>query len=118
MYLLARALGFPDSESGIPSSIIDWTMNDTAALHVVPASFHTPSMLLDVKRGKPIEVEVIVGEVVRMAKEKGVPVPVSVTRLYTRSKLITTFSKRVEMLYALLIVVQNQILRNLELGKK
>jgi len=35
-----------------------------------------------------------------MAKEKGVPVP------------------RVEMLYALLIVVQNQILRNLELGKK
>lgn len=75
-------------------------------------------MLLDAKGGKPIEVEVIVGEVVRMAKEKGVAVPVGVTRSYTVSKLITYFLKRVEMLYALLIVVQNQILRKLEVAKK
>jgi 2-dehydropantoate 2-reductase len=75
-------------------------------------------MLLDAKKGKPIEVEVILGEVVRMAKERGVPVPVSVTRSYTRSKLITSFFKRVEMLYALLVVVQNQILRKLEVAKK
>ena len=34
-------------------------------------------MLLDAENGRPIEVEVILGEVVRMAKEKGVPVPVS-----------------------------------------
>jgi 2-dehydropantoate 2-reductase len=34
-------------------------------------------MLLDAQNGLPIEVEVIVGEVVRMAKEMGVDMPVS-----------------------------------------
>jgi 2-dehydropantoate 2-reductase len=34
-------------------------------------------MLLDLKNGLPIEVEVILGEVVRMAKERGVDIPVS-----------------------------------------
>jgi len=97
---VALAIGFPDSEEGIPSSTVDSTLNNTAALHVKASSAHRPSMLLDAESGKPIEVEVIVGEVVRMAKAKGVPVP------------------RVEMLYALLIVVQNQILRKIEVAKK
>jgi 2-dehydropantoate 2-reductase len=39
---------------------------------------HVSSMLLDLRQGKPIEVEVMVGEVVRMAKAHNVPVPVSV----------------------------------------
>jgi ketopantoate reductase len=34
-------------------------------------------MLLDVERGQPIEVEVIFGSVVRMAKERGIDMPVS-----------------------------------------
>jgi ketopantoate reductase len=34
-------------------------------------------MLLDAEKGRPMEVEVILGEVVRMAREKRVPVPVS-----------------------------------------
>jgi len=34
-------------------------------------------MLLDAERGQPIEVEVILGEVVRLAKERGVDIPVS-----------------------------------------
>jgi len=93
---LARAMGFPDSADGIPSSIFESILNDTAALHTVPSSFHKPSMLLDAEKGNPLEVEVILGEVVRMAKEKGVLVP------------------RIEVLYALLVVVQNQILRKLE----
>ena len=38
---------------------------------------HTPSMMLDVQRGKPFEVEVIIGEVVRMARSVGVDIPVS-----------------------------------------
>jgi len=92
-------MGFNDSPDGIPSSIASATLDDTAALHVLPSSFHTPSMLLDAQRGRPIEVEVILGEVVRMAKEKGVSVP------------------RIEMLYALLVVIQNQILRKLEAAK-
>jgi len=70
-------MGFPDLPDGVPSSAVDQTLENTRALHTVPHSFHTPSMLLDAQKGRPIEVEVILGEVVRMAKEKGVPVPVS-----------------------------------------
>lgn len=33
-------------------------------------------MLLDAEKGQPIEVEVILGEVVRMARERGVEIPV------------------------------------------
>ena len=70
-------MGFPDSPDGIPSSIIDSILNETVALHEVPTSVHSPSMLLDAENGRPIEVEVIVGEVIRMAKAKGVSIPVS-----------------------------------------
>ncbi|KAG6865175.1 hypothetical protein C0991_004723 [Blastosporella zonata] len=57
---------------------------------------HKPSMLLDAEKGQAIEVEAILGAVVRLAQERGVAVP------------------RVEMLYALLLVVQNQLLAKLE----
>jgi 2-dehydropantoate 2-reductase len=70
-------MGFPDSPDGVPSSAVDHTLENTRALHAVPNSFHTPSMLLDAQKNRPIEVEIILGEVVRMAREKGVPVPVS-----------------------------------------
>ncbi|KAJ3918398.1 6-phosphogluconate dehydrogenase [Lentinula edodes] len=92
---LARALGFPDSEDGLPSSTVESILNNTASIHVSSESTHVPSMLLDVRKGQPIEVEVILGEVVRMAKERGVSVP------------------RVETLYGLLLVVQNQIIRTM-----
>jgi 2-dehydropantoate 2-reductase len=46
-------------------------------LHVKPESRHKPSMLLDAERGQPIEVEVIFGEVVRMARERKIDMPVS-----------------------------------------
>lgn len=39
-----------------------------------PSDFK-PSMLVDLEANRPIEVEVIVGEVVRKAAEVGVPVP-------------------------------------------
>ncbi|KAJ3797043.1 6-phosphogluconate dehydrogenase [Lentinula aff. detonsa] len=93
---LARALGFPDSDDGLPSSTVESIINNTASLHVSPESTHVPSMLLDARKGQPIEVEVILGEVVRMAKERNVPVP------------------RIETLYGLLLVVQNQIIRSME----
>ena len=38
-------------------------------------------MFLDVEKGQPIEVEVIFGEIVRMAKERNIDVPVSLSRL-------------------------------------
>ena len=70
-------MGFPDSPDGVPSSAVDQTLESTRVLNAAPNSFHIPSMLLDAQKGRPIEVEVILGEVVRMAKVKGVPVPVS-----------------------------------------
>lgn len=37
-------------------------------------------MLLDLEKGQPIEVEVIFGEVVRMARDRGVEMPVSLIK--------------------------------------
>ncbi|KAG1721235.1 ketopantoate reductase PanE/ApbA-domain-containing protein [Suillus paluster] len=92
MITLGRALGYADNEDGLPSSLVDSTILQTAEIHRDPAHITLPSMLLDAQNGLPIEVEVIVGEVVRMAKEMGVDVP------------------RIDTLYALLAVVQNQTL--------
>ncbi|KIM41423.1 hypothetical protein M413DRAFT_27779 [Hebeloma cylindrosporum] len=94
-----RALGFPDTEDGLPASTVISVLENTRQIHAKADSTHVPSMLLDAERGRPIEVEVILGEVVRMAKERGVDIP------------------RVETLYALLLVVQNQILRKVETGE-
>ncbi|KAF9467173.1 6-phosphogluconate dehydrogenase [Collybia nuda] len=95
LVLLARSIGYTDTEDGVPSSIVDRLIADVRELHITPESSHKPSMLLDVEKGQPIEVEVILGEVVRMARERGIEVP------------------RIETLYALLLVVQNQILRKI-----
>ncbi|KAG6380185.1 ketopantoate reductase PanE/ApbA-domain-containing protein [Boletus reticuloceps] len=92
MVALGRAMGWPDEEDGLPSQLASATISRTAALHRSPESAHIPSMLLDYRNASPIEVEVIFGEVVRMARERSVPVP------------------RIETLYALLTVIQNQIL--------
>ncbi|KAG1773656.1 ketopantoate reductase PanE/ApbA-domain-containing protein [Suillus placidus] len=91
-FFLGRALGYPDNEDGLPSSLVDTTISRTAELHRDPAHTTLPSMLLDAQNGLPIEVEVILGEVVRMAKELRVDVP------------------RIETLYALLAIIQNQTL--------
>jgi len=56
---------------------VDQTIEGTARLHSSPDSTHRPSMLLDAECGHPIEVEVIFGEVVRMAKQRNVDIPVS-----------------------------------------
>ncbi|KAF5372981.1 hypothetical protein D9758_001785 [Tetrapyrgos nigripes] len=112
---VGRAIGFPDAKDGLPSSIVQGTIQNTAALHVKPNSAHVPSMLLDMRNDSPIEVEVIVGEVVRMARARSVPVPVS----YSQSPKTVHVNlsgplQRIETLYALLLVVQNQIIRNME----
>jgi hypothetical protein len=73
-----RALGFPDTEDGLPASTVTNVLENTRNIHAKTDSTHVPSMLLDVERGQPIEVEVILGEVVRMAKERDVDIPVSI----------------------------------------
>ncbi|KAJ3757508.1 ketopantoate reductase PanE/ApbA C terminal-domain-containing protein [Lentinula raphanica] len=97
---LARALGFPDTEDGFPSSLVDETIAKQKRMHEDPQNTHVPSMLLDARKGQPIEVEVILGSLVRMAREREVPVP------------------RLETLYALLLVIQNQTLRRLKLASR
>ncbi|KAF8556622.1 hypothetical protein OG21DRAFT_1459073 [Imleria badia] len=92
MVALGHAMGWPDEEGGLPSSLASGTISRTAALHSNPEANQFPSMLLDYRSASPIEVEVIFGQVVRMARERNVPVP------------------RIETLYALLTVIQNQIL--------
>lgn len=72
-----RALGFPDTEDGLPTSTVTNTLAMTMSIYAKADSTHVPSMLLDAERGQPIEVEVILGEVVRMAKERQVDMPVS-----------------------------------------
>ena len=91
---VGRALGYPDlpsqspSQSSsqpntldphdyLPATLIPETLEITARLHRRPDSEHVPSMLLDLREGRPVEVECVVGEVVRMAGRVGVGVPVS-----------------------------------------
>ena len=74
-------------------------------------------MLVNLDNECPIEVEVILGEVVRMARARGVDVPVSLCVVYVRARERRRMAdelscQRVEMLYAMLLVVQNQLLQS------
>ena len=59
------------------SGIITTTLEDEGvdAMRRTKLSCFQPSMLLDLEANRPLEVEVILGEVVRKAAEVGVPVP-------------------------------------------
>ncbi|KAF8830252.1 hypothetical protein HHX47_DHR2000397 [Lentinula edodes] len=105
---LARALGFPDTKDGFPSSLVDETIANQKRMHEDPRNTHVPSMLLDARKGQPIEVEVIVGSIVIMARERGVPVPVSPD--FAKCATLLNRPQRIETLYALLLVIQNQAL--------
>lgn len=70
-------MGWPDEEGGLPSSLASGTIARTAALHSSPEANQFPSMLLDYRNASPIEVEVVFGQVIRIARERNVPVPVS-----------------------------------------
>lgn len=77
-----HALGkilFPDAESGLSldTDIILKTLRNTSRLHCIPESTHKPSMLLGVELGRPMELNVVTGEVVRLGRKMGVAMPVS-----------------------------------------
>lgn len=88
----ARALGFPDSPEGLPTSVVDGVIEGTRVIHERADSTHVPSMLLDAQKGYPIEVEVIIGEVVRMAKAHNVAVPVCFVEASSFVLLLTFIS--------------------------
>lgn len=97
IYTLGMAL-FPlsDKGPGLDPDIVVKTLTNTASLHARPDANHRASTLVDVENGRPTEVEVIVGELVRMGRAKGVSMP------------------RVETLYALMLIIQNQLLKENE----
>jgi len=94
VYTLGTVL-FPESEDGpgLDPAVVENTLRNTARIHADPSASHRASTLVDVESGRPTEVEVILGELVRMGRARGVVMP------------------RVETLYALLLIVQNQLLR-------
>ena len=82
VYNLGTVLYPPSSDSGsvpgLDPEIAMKTLINTARLHARPDSTHLPSMLMDVQAGRPMEVEHVVGEVVRMGRAAGVDVPVRI----------------------------------------
>ncbi|KAK7053047.1 hypothetical protein VNI00_004368 [Paramarasmius palmivorus] len=76
---VAHASGIPDTEQGITSGTVDIFLERARENHIDPKNNHAPSMLLDMRSGKPMEVEVIVGEVVRLARRVGADIPVGST---------------------------------------
>ncbi|KAJ3482420.1 hypothetical protein NLI96_g6991 [Meripilus lineatus] len=68
-------------------------LKNTSIIFSKPTSTERPSMLVDVELGRPMELEVVVGEVVRLGRKFGVDMP------------------RLETFYALLLVIQRQFLR-------
>ncbi|KAI0364569.1 6-phosphogluconate dehydrogenase C-terminal domain-like protein [Pilatotrama ljubarskyi] len=100
VYELGNKLFPPEGEvAGLDPEVVQETLANTARLHARPDSTHKPSMLVDVEMGRPMEVEHVVGEVVRMGRRAGVSMP------------------RMETLYALLLVMQNQFVRKHKEGK-
>ncbi|KAI0075929.1 6-phosphogluconate dehydrogenase C-terminal domain-like protein [Panus rudis PR-1116 ss-1] len=71
----------------------------SAAMSNKPNSSEKLSILVDVEAGRPMEVEVLVGEVVRAGRRLGVPIP------------------RIETLYALMSIIQAQLLYAHSQGK-
>lgn len=64
--------GEPDFEQDIAMS----TLTSTAKLNSRPQSTHRASMLADIENGRPMEIEVVLGECVRMARARRVDIPV------------------------------------------
>ncbi|KZT00182.1 6-phosphogluconate dehydrogenase C-terminal domain-like protein [Laetiporus sulphureus 93-53] len=92
-----HALGttlFPERDAGpainpnLAADVLAFTSDMYGGGHYA----HRPSTLVDVEVGRPTEVEVILGELVRMARREGVAVP------------------RLESVYALMLIIQNQLL--------
>ncbi|KAL1680071.1 hypothetical protein EV122DRAFT_208810 [Schizophyllum commune] len=93
LMVFARAMGLTEGADGIPASTAEDTMKLIRVNHNTPSATHKLSTLLDVEKGYPIEVEVIWGELIRTARARGIDMP------------------RTETVYSMLLVVQNQILR-------
>ena len=71
---VVRAIGF--DEEAIPSSTVERCIESSRSYHIRKETKHKASMLVDLENGRPLELEVIIGEVVRKARELNVETPV------------------------------------------
>jgi 2-dehydropantoate 2-reductase len=74
IFLVAQAHGMP----------LNWKSPEEYRKHfyerlVPPTAKHFPSMYYDVKAGKRLEIEALNGAIVRLAREKGISVPINET---------------------------------------
>ena len=71
---VGRAMGF--DEAALPPSALD-NLKWTRILHQNPEQTFRASILIDIEKGRPMELEVVVGEVIKAANELKVDIPVS-----------------------------------------
>lgn len=93
IFIVARAHGKPLNRRSA-----DEYKNHFYTKLVPPTARHFPSMYYDVKAGKQLEIDALNGAVVRLAREKGISVPVNetITRI-TQGKRTAAFPcQRVE----------------------
>lgn len=80
MYALGTALSPPsNTDLGLDPDVALRTLRNTSRIHCEPESSHKPSMLVDVEMGRPMELDVVVGEIVRLGRKMGIAMPVSPT---------------------------------------
>ncbi|THH07907.1 hypothetical protein EW145_g3063 [Phellinidium pouzarii] len=96
---VGRAMGF--DEAALPSSVIEETIRQTGEIHRRADSKHKASMLLDYEKGRPMEIEVILGEIVRKANELKVDIPLPVPHMPFQSLLLPLSSFAFVALYYL-----------------
>lgn len=84
---VARAYLPAETASLLPDAVSQAVINNEN-----PDSIFKPSMLVDLEAGRPIEVEAIVGGIVKRAKKVGVVVP------------------RLEVIYASLLLIQRGLI--------
>lgn len=107
---VARSTGI--SETELPSTAADDTMAFTWRLfsNNMGGSFK-PSMLVDLLSGRPMEIESILGEVVRHGWENNVPIPRYVYNVIKWScNLLTRHVNSLETAYAALRLLQSNML--------
>ncbi|XXG96734.1 AAA ATPase midasin [Hypoxylon texense] len=83
---VARAYGYAD----VDEKLVDFQIN-RARVRDLPGV--QPSMLTDALESRSMEVDAIVGNAVRLAKEKGVPVPMLTAIYYLANGLSESFSR-------------------------
>ncbi|KAG9045225.1 hypothetical protein FS837_006786 [Tulasnella sp. UAMH 9824] len=68
---LGQALGYPSEYLQEPAAFVEHYRKH----HLEETTAHKASTLLDIEAGRPFELEVILGEVVRLGKKLDVPIP-------------------------------------------